>query len=82
MQTIQTLEQLIEYKKKLERQQDCLSLDTVWSIFEKKQMLQCYNEMIAICEYKINNFLQFEKPPKYRIDEILQKITNFKPKKL
>lgn len=53
MQTIQTLEQLIEYKKKLERQSDCLSLDTLWSIADKNRMLQCYCEMIAICENKI-----------------------------
>lgn len=45
--------QLIDYKKRLERQKDILEISSVFSISEKKELLQIYCNLIAICENRI-----------------------------
>lgn len=53
MQLLQTIPQLIEYKERLERQQDVLALSTVFSIEERNDMLLIYCNAIAICNKRI-----------------------------
>ena len=53
MQLLQTTKQLIEYKERLERQQEVLALSTVFSTEERNDMLQIYCNAVAICNKRI-----------------------------
>jgi hypothetical protein len=66
MQLLQTTTQLIEYKERLERQQEVLALSTVFSTEERNDMLLIYCNAIAICNKRIES----------RKNETLQQLHN------
>lgn len=49
MTPLNTLEQVIEYKKRIHRQTAVLELSTFFTDAEKVNVLACYNELAAIC---------------------------------
>ena len=58
MMPINTQQQLVEYKKTIERQKEVLEMSTAFSELEKFNLKECYEYQIAICDAKIANQLE------------------------
>lgn len=53
MQLVTTLQQVVEYKKQLERQKEILLVSPAFTLMEQEEMASIYNWLIAICDEKI-----------------------------
>lgn len=59
---INTIIDLNEYAKRLERQKEVLKFSLLFSDQEKQEVAKCYDEIIAICDNRINGIIGANEP--------------------
>ena len=55
MKPLKTVNDILEYKKQIERQKECLEVATAFSSTEKRLLKMCYDDMITICKNTLAN---------------------------
>lgn len=53
MQFLETLPQLYVYRNRLDQQMECLCFAKIFTLAQRNDLLQCYNNAIAICDNRI-----------------------------
>lgn len=55
MKPLKTIEDVMEYKKQIERQKEILEISPAFSKTERRLMRMCYDDMATICRNMLAN---------------------------